>query len=117
MIKTIIFDLSEVLIAGLLGVEKSVSAHLGIPEDQVLSAFNAPALKDLFCGKLSEDLFLAYLLREHGWDIPTGLLKHMLRVNFQRRVPGMEELLARLALGYELVLLSDHAREWLAYIQ
>ncbi|MBI5035182.1 MAG: HAD-IA family hydrolase [Chloroflexi bacterium] len=117
MIKTIIFDLSEVLIAGLLGVEKSISAHLAIPEEQVVAAFNTPALQDLFCGRLSEDVFLAHILRERAWGIPLESLKRMIRENFHRRVPRMEELLVHLDRGYELVLLSDHAREWMAYIQ
>jgi putative hydrolase of the HAD superfamily len=117
MLTTLIFDLSEVLIAGLLGAEKSVSAYLDIPEEQVLAAFNTPALQELFCGKWSENFFLAHLLHEHAWRISPELVKRMLRENFHRRDPGMVELVNQLSPNYELVLLSDHAREWMAYIQ
>ena len=34
----------------------------------------------------------------------------------QRRIPGMEDLVVRLSRSYELVLFSDHAREYRDYI-
>jgi putative hydrolase of the HAD superfamily len=117
MTKTIIFDLSEVLISGLLGVEKSIAAQVGISEDQVLPVFKTPALQDLFCGKLSEEAYLACLLRDCDWRISPEQIKHLMRENFRRCVPGMEKLVRRLARNYKLVILSDHAREWIAYIQ
>jgi putative hydrolase of the HAD superfamily len=116
MIRTIIFDLSEVLIAGLLGIEKSIAAQVGISEAQVLSTFNTPALQDLFCGKLSEDAFLTSILQRQAWDMPVDQLKRVVRENFQQRVPDMDAILEHLHQRYELVLLSDHAREWIMYI-
>jgi len=36
MIKCIIFDLSEVLIAGLVGIEKALAQELPVPENEIL---------------------------------------------------------------------------------
>jgi HAD superfamily hydrolase (TIGR01509 family) len=116
MIRTIIFDLSETLIAGLLGVEKTIAAHIGISEAQILTAFNTSSLQDLFCGKLSEDEFLLSILQEQTWNISVDQLKSMVRDNFHQRVPGMETVLDNLYQHHDLVLLSDHAREWIDYI-
>ncbi|MGD9202251.1 MAG: hypothetical protein PVI26_11850 [Chitinispirillia bacterium] len=37
--KTIMFDLSEVLICGLIGIEKDLSQILNIPKDTILPQF------------------------------------------------------------------------------
>ena len=110
--QTIIFDLSEVLIAGLLGIEKPLAARLGLDEGPVLKAFGGELLRSLCCGHLTEEAYLAQVITSQKWDVPAGEIKALLRQNFQRKVPGMEEILAYLAGRYELVLLSDHAAEW-----
>lgn len=115
--RTLIFDLSEVLIAGLLGIEKPLAARLGIPKRAVLPAFAGQLLEHLCCGRLTEDEYLARILKKQRWDIPPAEVKRIIRRNFHRRVPGMHRLIARLARRYELVLLSDHAAEWASYIR
>jgi 2-haloacid dehalogenase len=117
MIQTIIFDLSEVLIAGLVGIERPISAILRIPETEVFARLGGPSLHQLFCGRLVEDGYLAWLVEHNRWAIPTDDLKRILRTNFRRTVAGMPRLLGQLAPRYELALLSDHAREWIAYIE
>ncbi len=114
---TLIFDLSEVLIAGLLGIEKPLSIALDISVQQVLSALNCSPLDQLFCGDLSEDDYLALLVKQTGWVVSVEFIKRILRENFQRVVPGMPELLKSLSTHCTLILLSDHAREWIAYIE
>jgi tagatose 1,6-diphosphate aldolase len=117
MPRTLIFDLSEVLIAGLLGIEKPLAARLGIPRRAVLPAFAGRLLEELCCGRVSEDEYLAWILKRQRWRLAPADVKRIIRANFHRRVQGMQRLITRLARHYELVLLSDHAAEWAAYIQ
>lgn len=117
MMRTIIFDLSEVLVAGLVGVEKSLSKQLQLPEDMVLAAFGGRLLEDLCCGRLSEDAYLARIIEQQRWDVSIQPLKRLIRQNLHRRVPGMEDIVAHLAQEYELILLSDHVVEWVEYIR
>jgi HAD superfamily hydrolase (TIGR01509 family) len=115
--QTLIFDLSEVLIAGLVGIEKPLAARLLIDERTILPAFGGLLLHDLCCGFLTEDEYLAQIIQRQGWHIEPGAVKLIIRHNFQRRVPGMVELVIQLAPGYELILLSDHAAEWVDSIK
>jgi putative hydrolase of the HAD superfamily len=117
MIRTIIFDLSEVLIAGLIGIEEPLSVRLQVPEDEVLAAFGGSLLEALCRGRLSEDAYLSHIVRAQRWEISADALKRVIRRNLRRRVPGMEDLVLRLAPAYELVLLSDHAAEWIDYVR
>jgi len=114
--RTIIFDLSEVLIAGLIGIEKPLARRLHLGPNAILKVFEPHGLHQLCCGRMTEDDYLAGILKATRWEIPTAELKQIIRRNFRRRVPGMAPLLRRLARQYELVLLSDHAAEWAAYI-
>lgn len=116
-ISTIIFDLSEVLIAGLLGVEEVLSPRLQSPPETILSAFGGHLLHELCCGRLTEDIYLSQILEQQQWPIPSQDIKALIRENFQRQVPGMESVLSTLARRYQLILLSDHASEWVNHIQ
>jgi HAD superfamily hydrolase (TIGR01509 family) len=116
-ISTIIFDLSEVLIAGLIGVEKVLSPRLQIAPETILPALGGPLLQELCCGQFGEEVYLSRLLEQQQWNIPSTEIKALIRENFHQQVPGMEQLLLTLAGRYQLVLLSDHAPEWINYIQ
>lgn len=114
---TLIFDLSEVLVAGLQGVEKSLSRQLNISEDTILHAFDNNDLQILFRNEISEEEYLARLISKHKWSISIELLKTEIRRNFRNKVHGMEPILSSLlAENYNLVLLSDHVEEWVEYI-
>ena len=117
MIRTIVFDLSEVLIAGLVGIERSLAARFGTDPDVVLRAFGGDHLQELLHGRSSEDDYLAAVLGVHDWDAQAEELKELIRDNFHRRVEGMDEIVERLGRNYELVLLSDHGTEWVNYIR
>ncbi|MEW5870973.1 MAG: HAD-IA family hydrolase [Chloroflexota bacterium] len=116
MPQTLIFDLSEVLIAGLLGIERPLSARLHVDEERILPAFGGPLLRDLCCGLLSEEDYLNQVITTQRWQLSPAEIKPIIRANFRQRVPGMEALLRRLAPRCELVLHSDHAVEWVDYI-
>ena len=117
VIQTIIFDLSEVLIAGLVGIEEPISQLLNLPEQTISEAFYNDRLFALCRGEISEDDYLTHILNEHDNPLLLDHLKWIIRKNFHRRVPGMDPILERLKDRYELVLLSDHAREWIVYIR
>lgn len=72
MIRTIIFDLSEVLIPGLIGIEEPLSVRLQVASEEVLAAFGGRLLEDLCRGNLSEDVYLSRIVRAERWEISTG---------------------------------------------
>lgn len=117
MNQCIIFDLSEVLIAGLVGTEKALSRELSLPEQEILSGFKGRALEQLFVGSISEDAYLSYVIAKGRWPIDLARLKAVIRRNFHNTVTGTIDILMDLACSYELALLSDHAREWITYIR
>jgi FMN phosphatase YigB (HAD superfamily) len=117
MLRCIIFDLSEVLIAGLVGIEKQLSRELPVPEDEILSCFGGDWLETLFVGNISEDIYLRQVIAREKWRIDAARLKQVIRDNFHNEVEGTLSILTTLVPKYELVLLSDHAREWVAYVR
>ena len=117
MPRTLIFDLSDVLIAGLVGIERPLAQRLHVAPKAILKVFETHGLHELCCGRMTENEYLAGILKRERWDISIPELKRIIRRNFHRRVPGMGRLLLRLGRRHELVLLSDHAAEWTAYIQ
>ena len=115
---TLIFDLSEVLISGLYGAETELAARLGLPEKAVERALWLPWAPSFFEGRMTEQQYLDEVIRRGGWTgITADEVGSYLRRNFSRRVPGMEDFIRRLSARYELALLSDHAREWVAFIR
>lgn len=117
MTRCVIFDLSEVLIAGLVGVERELSRALSLPEDAILPCFGGERFVQLLIGQISEDAYLEGLLAREGWPIGLASLKAVIRQNFHREVAGMVDLLYRVASRGPVVLHSDHAAEWVAYIE
>jgi HAD superfamily hydrolase (TIGR01509 family) len=113
----IIFDLSEVLIMGLVGVEKRLSPLLDLPEDKILQCFGGPLLQAICRGELSEEEYLEQIVNYQGWHVPIDILKMRMRENFHQKVDGTLTIMKHLAIQHEVVLLSDHAREWIAYIK
>jgi HAD superfamily hydrolase (TIGR01509 family) len=117
MTQTIIFDLSEVLIAGLLGVEQTLAQRLSMPPETILAALGGDLLNEICQGAITEEHYLARILASEKWDVSESELKQTIRENFHHRVAGMDGVLEKLAAQRELFLLSDHAREWAGYIQ
>ena len=118
MYSTLIFDLSEVFISGLTGVEVTLAPRLGLPEREIFDAMFAPPTPDFFCGRMTEAAWLEQLIHNQGWvGVSAEELAATMRANFDRRIEGTESLVRKLAPRYELALLSDHAREWIDYIR
>jgi len=115
-VTTLIFDLSEVFISGLKGVELYLSDVLRLDRNQILEAFGGVNLASICIGKITENQYLASIIETQQWSIPRSELKKNIRLNFNRAVPGMNHLLDLIPAHYQLVIHSDHAREWIDYI-
>ena len=121
MIKNIIFDLSEVIISGYHGTEKIIERQYAIPEEEFKKQklFKNEYFLDLMRGNLSEEEYLEELLKGTNWNISVEQLKVAIRQNLNQPIPGTMEIVKQLKAKekYQLILLSDHAREWMEYIE
>jgi HAD superfamily hydrolase (TIGR01509 family) len=117
MIEVIIFDLSDVLLTGLTGIERTLGQVLHVPEDQVLSQFRGLSMLEYLVGKCSEDDYLKGLKQEYSWPVEIDEIKKLIRLHFKNTIPGMKEIIENLAEKYPLYLLSDHGREWIEFIE
>jgi putative hydrolase of the HAD superfamily len=117
VIKIIIFDLSDVLITGLTGIEERLQVHLSAPKDEILRQFRSNTMLDFLLGYCSEEEYLQKLKLEHGWELSVEEIKKIIREHFKKVIPGTEEIVTSLSNHYSLFLLSDHGREWVEYIE
>lgn len=114
-IRTIIFDLSEVLLSGLLGMRDDLALRLGVSSDEI--DFKIPELQLLFEGKISEDIFWTSLIKKYDWQVEKPELKRLVRANF-KEIEGTIEIVRRLKnLGYAIGLFSVHAEEWIRFCE
>jgi HAD superfamily hydrolase (TIGR01509 family) len=127
MIKTVLFDLAEVYIKGIIGLEKAIADPLRRTEKEIYGHLRQAELHLLFKGVISEDDYWDALVRHNsypckvtieGKTIPVkDFLKTATRNNFTE-IPGTADLVKRLkSSGYKVALVSDHAREWIAYYE
>lgn len=115
MITTIIFDLSEVFLHGLLGTEKLLAHKLQIEVPN--TDFFVPELEQLFHGEISEAAYWDALIKKHGWNITVEELKKLIRQNFHE-IDGTRGVLEDLKVRiYKMGLLSVHAKEWIEYCE
>ena len=127
MIKNIIFDLSEVIISGYRGIEEVVlESQYGTFENQKIlenevdldSMRENETFLNLLRGKLTEEEYLNHVLKNKKWNVSVEQLKIAIRQNLNQPIPGTMEIIKELKEGkYQLILLSDHAREWMKYIE
>ena len=69
MYKNIIFDMSEVIITGIHGVEKDIESNFGILADEYEKRrleVNSLFL-DVMRGKITENEYMAIFLKDTGW--------------------------------------------------
>lgn len=119
MIKNIIFDLSEVIISGYHGVEKLLQQQYSIPEEEFKKhkLVKNELFLDTMRGNLSEQEYLEKLLQGMNWNISVEQMKIAIRENLNRPVPGTMNIIKELKGKYQLILLSDHVKEWMEYIE
>ena len=113
----LIFDLSEVLIRGLVGIDDKLCELLGMQCDNLLNKFGGEHLRALCKNEITEEKYLKSIIAKEKWNCSTKELKKIIRNNFHNIIREMDELVAELSKGYLLILLSDHAREWIEYIE
>ena len=118
MIKNIIFDLSEVIISGYIGLEFMIEEEKGIPakdfkkrKDDTIEFF-----LDTMRGSHTEDEYWTYMLEGTNWNIDVQDLKKLIRKFLNIPLPGTEDIIKELKNKYTLILLSDHVEEWMNYI-
>lgn len=117
MVKTIIFDLSEVYLTRMKGVENSLESLLKMPVDIIEKQLHDEGLTNLFNGKIAEDEYWKKIIIKNNWKISISLLKEVIRNNF-KEINGTRDIIKELKqYGYKLGLLSVHAKEWIDYCE
>ena len=118
MIKNIIFDLSEVIISGYHGVEKIIEENTNITAEDFLQ--RKKETREIFLEamreKISEDTYIRNMLQGTNWQVTIEQLESLIRKNFNIPVVGTMEIIQELKGKYQLILLSDHIKEWMDYI-
>jgi FMN phosphatase YigB (HAD superfamily) len=114
--KTIVFDLSEVIIRGIVGIENELEHMLNSEKSKIISYFGGDNLRNLCIGKLSEYEYFQKMIYENKWEIPIPEMKKIVRNNFDIEIKGMPDFVFELSQSNSLILYSDHAREWISYI-
>lgn len=113
----IVFDLSEVLIAGMVGAERVLSRRTGIPAVDLARLLQGHLLDELMRDEVTEALYFQRVIRRLNKRVSASDLRQAIYDNFAMSIPGTVELLPILARRHKLILHSDHAREWISYIK
>lgn len=115
MITTIIFDIGEVYLQGLVGSAKHVEREIGIPVPEYY--FYEKEFDLLALGQIAENEYLKAIIKKNSWDISIEDLKGAIRKNF-KEVEGTRKIIEDLKKrGYKLGLLSNHVKEWVEYCE
>ena len=115
-ITTIIFDVGDVLLTGVYGIEKKLEPFLGISGKEILGKLYIKEDQDFFHGKISEKEYWEAIILKNRWNnLSVDFLKRLIRSNF-REIPGTREIVECLKnKEYKLGILSDHTKEWARY--
>lgn len=118
MIKNIIFDLSEVIISGFHKTEEIIEKNTNIKAEEFLA--KRREVEDIFLeamkGKYTEDEYIETLIENTNWNINKEIIKKSIRQNLDVKVEGTMKIVEKLKEKYNLILLSDHIKEWVEYI-
>lgn len=121
MIKNIIFDLSEVIISGYTGAEVGpvMEKKYDIPTEEFRKRKREKedTFLALMRGNIREEEYCNELLEGMNWNITREDLKLTIRECLNQPVRGTMEIVKQLKGNYRLILLSDHVREWVPYIE
>jgi beta-phosphoglucomutase-like phosphatase (HAD superfamily) len=98
-------------------VEVQLDQVLSVPKEKILPGFGGDVFDTFLMGGLSEDEYLESIISREGWTIGLSSLKAIIRANFHNRVDGSLEIVRGLLPRFDIVLHSDHAKEWIAYIK
>ena len=115
MIRTVIFDIGEVIFNGYYGIEKEISERLGtsIP----FKTLQTDELTRYFEGRMLETEFWRLMIAKFDWPFSIRDLQEIVRRNF-KVVPGTIEIVKDLKKhGFVLGVLSVHSREWVKHLE
>ena len=119
MIKNIIFDLSEVIVSGYhLEVKEIIEQNTKVSGEAFLERKmeTLDVFLDTMRGKYSEEEYVENLLEDMNWNVDKKKLKKLIRQGLNIAVKGTMKIVKKLKGRYQLILLSDHIREWAQYI-
>jgi len=115
-LKLIIFDLSDVLIKGMEGVEVALANELKKDVSQVSKQLFSFDYKLFWIGKINENNCLKSLIETYQWNISVEKLKQLIRNNFYE-IPGTRKIIKELKERYQITLLSVNPPEWVAFLE
>jgi len=122
MIKNVIFDLSEVLLPGMIGVEVGLERTTGVARDSITRAMGSHphyqvgnVLDELLKGILTYEQYRDVVLRELDGVSTKVFDKHCLGM-FAEPYEYTERMLAVVSKSCDIFLLSDHCEVWASYI-
>ncbi len=116
-IECVIFDLSEVCIRGIIGVEGVITRYSGVPEEEVHKHLTGEKLQLMFEGRISENEYWKRVSKEGKYNLAVTFFEEAVRHNFIE-LPGTVDIVKKVKEeGYRIGLLSDHSQEWIGYIE
>lgn len=125
MIKTVIFDLSEVLIPGLIGIEERLEKITGKSSDSIAKALGSYPyyeidnnLEFLLKGRISYQEYRSSFMVNAGLSNQyTDVFDAECLKMFEFPYAHTEAMIQRVAESCDLYLLSDHREMWASHIQ
>ena len=125
LIKTVIFDLSEVLIPGLIGIEQRLEVITGKPSDLIAKALgNYPfheidnILESLLKGTISYQEYRSHFLANIGLaNSYEDVFDQQCLKMFETPYAHTKDLIQRVSQTCDLYLLSDHCEMFATHIQ
>lgn len=111
--------MSEVLISGYAGIQTLIEKKFGIPAEEFLERKREKNERflDLMRGNLTEEQYWEELLSEMNWSITIEDLKTTVREYLNQPVEGTIEIVKALKSKYQLILLTDHVKDWMEYLE
>lgn len=125
MIKNVVFDLSEVLLPGIIGIEEHLSLRTGTSKEVIAKALGSSPyyekdnnLDKLLKGELTYESYRSEFLAEAELSDEWALIfDHACTSMFDSPYPYTEVMLKNVAQSCNIFLLSDHCETWVNYIK
>ena len=120
-ITTVLTDLSDVLIGGIIGLDDVIAVRYGENVSREFSKRfrdNYPNFNDLMRGVISEEEYWELFSRGEAWSdgFSTSLVRELFVLNMQKVVPNTFDLYRKLLLpsgqSPKYYIVSDHIREY-----
>lgn len=113
----ILWDLSEVLIGGILGLEDRLIAGGTPPPDIGNLQLGGDHLTGLFLGEINEESYLSRCLERTEGHLSHHDLHEAIHESFRTGIDGSLAVLLEVNRHFPCGLVSDHAREWVETIR